>query len=268
MTISQLTIRKILLPLDVDRPSAVALNHARLLSRRFDAPVVAVYVLDPRFAISADDAQKKLWQIVAGDDNSMPITTLVESGDPKEILRGMADRHAADLTVIGPQAAVGSMTEPLLATTRLVWSSARAPAFRSLDVENVICGVDFTPHDVAAIEWSVAAARTFGARLTLAHVTPSAALFGPGGSLDAPELKRALVESATARLRSLVAAAPAQTQSMIGSGERIDEVMNALIAELASPLLVIGRRPSAGILGGQCAQITAYSNVPVLSVPT
>jgi nucleotide-binding universal stress UspA family protein len=53
---------------------------------------------------------------------------------------------------------------------------------REFAIHNVLCAVDFGPRTHKTVSWAAQMAAEFGARLTLAHVTASVELLGPGGS--------------------------------------------------------------------------------------
>src|SRR5208337_3399574 len=60
-------------------------------------------------------------------------------------------------------------------------------------IHNVLCAVDLGTRSEDAVSWAAQMATEFGARLTLAHVTPSVERWGPGGSYVDQKWKEALV---------------------------------------------------------------------------
>lgn len=256
----------ILVPLDQARAVTMAVKHARTLARHFEAAIVLVHVLaDGEDGRAAKDA---LDQLATAELEGFRVTCLVEHGDPKRVLVDVARRERARLVVVHPRAPISSVTEAVLATPCPVWSCARSEELASLELGNIACGVDFTPPDEVVMTWAADVARATRAKLTLVHVTPATTIYGPGGPLEAPALKHALIDAAVARMQSLALRAPTGTHSVIGSGDIVADALSRAAVSANAELLVIGRRPSRGMVGGNCYHISRDSQIPVLSVPT
>ena len=67
-------------------------------------------------------------------------------------------------------------------------------------IRNVLCAVDFNPHDHKTVSWAAQMAAEFGARLTLAHVTAGVEFWGPGGNYVNPRWKRKLCSDASQQI--------------------------------------------------------------------
>jgi len=275
--------RKLLLPLDLDQPSLPAAHQAAALARHFHSEIVILHVVRTLsyFSIHKNElaaaivhAEEKLQGMLAAEFAGIATRRLVRQGDPAHVIVETARQENAGAIVMGPHAysalggrLIGSVTEKMMAAALTpIWSCANlertSPA---LPLHNVMCAVDFTPHDHQTIGWAAAMAAEFKARVTLAHVTPGIEIYGPGGLHEIPDLKEALVSAATRHLGKLAAETGVKGETHVSSGD-VAKMLNVAAQETAADLLVIGRRAPRGLLGGHCYSIISKSHIPVLAV--
>ena len=233
----------ILVPLDLEHPSATALNHARALALRHGSAVLVACVIEQPKLLRA--AENELRRLVATKLQGVRASTLVLRGDPRRVIPLLVEREGVKLIVAHPRAPIGSVMTAMLAIPVPVWSCARAKPFDDgFDVRSIACGVDFTAHDAPVIRWTTALAEDLGARVTLAHAAPSATHMR-----HVPDL-------------------PLGAGAFIGTGDDVAAVLDDAASKTSADLLVIGRRPASGTGGGHCLPISQRAHVPVLSVPT
>ena len=132
-------------------------------------------------------------------------------------------------------------------------------------IHNVLCAVDLGPRTDEAVSWAAQMAAEFGARLTLAHVTPSVERWGPGGSYVDHRWKEALVSDASQRIARLQQDMGLNADVLIGSGDA-PKVLNQAVKQTKADLLVTGCYPYGGNLRMHGYAIICAVPIPVLSV--
>lgn len=277
-----LDFKKLLLPLDLEEPSLPVAHQAAALARHFHSEIVILHAIRrlsylglhwDALAENLKQAEEKADALLAPELAGLATRHVVLKGDPARMIAETASDENAGMIVVGPHATsemagrlMGSVTERLLSIAKSpIWSCSHlekgAPV---LPLHNVMCAVDFTPHDRETVRWASAMAAEFKARLTLAHVTAGVEIYGPGGYHELPELKLALGSAATRSMQKLMDETAVKAEIFIGNGN-VAGVLNHAAKQNGADLLVIGRRAS-GMLGGHCYAIICKSTIPVLAV--
>ena len=262
--------RKLLLAIDVAaEPPPLAATRA--LARRFASEVTAVYVKRPVETTPA--AVASLEHVVRSELPELSARCLVLEGDPRRRIVEAAALAGADLVAVFPREDVGSVSASVLVEARCaVWTvSPRAGARPFPDdfrIGRVLCGVDFTRNDRVTVPAADVLAREVAAELTLAHALPTTRLWGPGGNLERPEHKARSIATAHDRLMELQRALHVRATTFADTAETVADGLNDAVTSLAADVLVIGRRPAPGVVGGNCRRIVGEAVVPVLAVPT
>ena len=132
-------------------------------------------------------------------------------------------------------------------------------------IHNVLCALDLGPRSNEAVSWAAQMAAEFGARLTLAHVTASVELWGPGGSYIDQKLKEKLVGDASQRMVKLQQDMGTKADVLIGSGD-VPKVLSQAAKQTKADLLVTGCYPYGGNLRIHGYAIICAVPIPVLSV--
>ncbi len=284
-----LNIKRILLPLDLEQtnlPGAVV-HEAAALARHFHSELIVLHVVEPlAFLAGSETVHEPLEQAVAKEHENLskrlgpaldgvPFKRIMVKGDPaREILRAARD-ETIDLIVMPTHGygafekfLLGSVTAKVLhQSTCPVWTGAHVkdlPAGQ-FAIRNVLCAVDFGPLSTKAIHWAHEAATEFGAKLTLAHVTPSMEIYGPGGYHVLAEMKNELVNSAKAQITQIQKEMGIQAGAFVGSGN-VAKVMAHAAKETKADLIVVGARSLAGRFGDIGYGIIRESPVPVVSI--
>ena len=283
-----LTFTKILLPIDLEEPSLPAVHQAAALARHFHSEVLILHVIRPLSYLGLHEighrdlltegirqAEAKVDSTILPELAGIPAKRMVIKGDPGRLISQIAQDEKAQLIVMGTHgfgalagALMGSVAAKVLDGAHCpVWTVAPAQKARTPDlaIGHILCAVDFSAHDGTTARGAAALADAFGARLTLAHVTPSVENYGPGGNYVLHDFKEALVSSSTRQLTKLRDETGIKADFFIGSGA-ISKVLNHAAKETAADLLVIGRRASINRLGANNYAIIRDSQVPVVSV--
>jgi len=132
-------------------------------------------------------------------------------------------------------------------------------------IRNVLCAVDLGPRSDKAVSWAAPIATKFGALLTLAHVTASVELWGPGGNYVDPKLKKKLVGDASQRLAKLKQETGIKANTFIGSGD-VPNVLSQAAKQTKADLLVTGCYPYDDNLRIHGYAIICAVEIPVLSI--
>ncbi len=287
-----LNIRKILLPVDFPNASLRVVHQAATLAHHFHSEIVMLHVVTAQshaagvpedgpelagwdmLAEMVGEAQKNLDQSLGPELEGLAIRRVLVKGDPAQAIVQTAQVEKADLIMMPShgytfnQFLLGSVTAKVLRGTECpVWTDAHvaeAPA-QVFAIRNVLCAVDFKPHDHKAVSWAMQMAAEFGARLTLAHVTAGVELWGPGGNYVNLEWKEALVGDASQHITELQQEMGIKTDVFIGSGD-VPKVLSQAAKQTKADLLVTGCNPYGGRLRTHGYAIICAVSIPVLSV--
>jgi len=287
-----MNIKKILLPVDFPNTSLRVVHQAAALAHYFHSEIVMLHVVTAQSHTAGvpDEAHELadwdlLAEIIRGAEENLDLSlgselddltiqrVLVE-GDAARAIVQTAEEEKADLIMMPShghtfyQFLLSSVTAKVLRGTECpVWTDAHvaeAPA-QVFAIRNVLCAVDFKPHDHKAVSWAMQMAAEFGARLTLAHVTAGVELWGPGGNYVNPEWKEALVGDASQHITELQQEMGIKTDVFIGSGD-VPKVLSQAAKQTKADLLVTGCNPYGGRLRTHGYAIICAVSIPVLSV--
>lgn len=278
---------RILLPVDLEQPSLPAVHQAAGLARRFHSELLIVHVISrlsflglhshthgDQLSEEIKQAESKLDSSILPELTGISARRAVLRGHPARLISQVAQEEKQGLIVMGTHgygavagALMGSVTAGVLDAAHVpVWTTAPgSKAGADLQVRTILCAVDFGHSDKNTTQQAAEVARLFGAKLILAHVTPSVESYGPGGSHVLPEFKEALVSSSTRQLTKLREEMGVEAEFFIGSGS-VPKVLAQAAKQTSANLLVIGRRASINRLGANNYAIIRDSPLAVLSV--
>jgi nucleotide-binding universal stress UspA family protein len=286
-----LNIRKILLPVDFPNVSLRVVHQAATLARHFHSEIVILHVVTARSHAAGvpDSPEFAGWDLLAAilqeaeqnSDHSLrselqgvPIRCLLVKGDPVKAILQAARDEKADLIMMPShgfafnQFLLGSVTAKVLYGTECpVWTSAHVEESQTPEfaIRSVLCAVDLSPRSGEVLSWAAQIATEFSARLTLAHVTASVELWGPGGNYANPRWKQELASDAAEQLARLQKDAGAKAQVFIGSGD-VPKVLSQAAKQTKADLLVTECYPYGGNLRIHGYAIICAVPIPVLSV--
>jgi nucleotide-binding universal stress UspA family protein len=298
------TIRRILCPLDFSRFSQRALEHAVALGREFGAEVDAVHVsavapiaehvgigspivLEParlrhseRAALEADLRDFAAETVATG----VAVRTSLVEGDPVAAIVARAMTWPADLIVMGTHGRagfdrllLGSVAEKVLrkAPCPVLIVPAHVHEAPAVRFSRILCGVDFSPASMQALDYATALAAKDGPGVTVLHAVELLAdgtgmrdelLFGTAAIRE--DLRRAALER-------LVEVIPADLRDRcpivetVSSGKAWKEILR-VAAEEESDLVVLGvtGRMTADLMlfGSTTQHVVRQATCPVLTI--
>ncbi len=287
-----LKIKKILLPVDFpNTPSRVA-HQAATLARHFNSEIVVLHVATPQsHAAGVPEPGPELvgWdmlaEIIRGAERNLDpslgpeldglvIQRILAKGAAARAIMQTAQEQKADLIMMPShghtfcQYLLGSVAAKVPHETECpIWTDAHVQesSVQEFAIRNVLCAVDFNPHDRKTVSWAAEMAAEFGARLVLARVTAGVESWGPGGSYVNPKWKEELVGDASERLADLQQDMGIKAEVFVGSGD-VPKVLSQVVERTKADLLVTGCHPYGGRLRTHGYAIICAVPIPVLSV--
>jgi nucleotide-binding universal stress UspA family protein len=287
-----LNIKKILLPVDFPNPSLHVIHQAATLAHHFHSEIVMLHVvtaLSHTAGVPEDGPELTAWDMLAeitraaeqnldqslGQElNDLTIQRVLVKGGTAQAIVQTAQEEKADLIMMPSrghtfyQFLLGSATAKALHRTECpVWTDAHVEVLpvQEFAIRNVLCAVEFNPHNHKAVSWAAQMAAEFDARLTLVHVTAGVEFWGPGGTYANPEWKEALVGDASQHIAELQQDIGIKADVLIGSGDA-PKVLSQAAKQMKADLLVTGCHPYGGRLRTHGYAIIRAVPIPVLSV--
>ncbi|MGD0268994.1 MAG: universal stress protein [Candidatus Sulfotelmatobacter sp.] len=286
-----LNIKKILLPVDFPNVSLRVVHQAATLAHHFNSELVLLHVVTARshaagvpdgpefakwdlLAAMLSEAEKRSDQSLRTELQGIPIRCVLVKGDPVKAILETTRIEQASLIMMPSHGfafnrfLLGSVTAKVLYGTECpVWTSAHLEESQPQEfaIRNVLCAVDLTERSGEVFSWASKMAAEFGARLTLANVTASAEIWGPGGNYANPRLRQELIDDAAQQLARLQKEAGTKAEVFIGSGD-VPKVLSQAAAQTKADLLVTECYPYGGNLRIHGYAIICAVPIPVLSV--
>jgi nucleotide-binding universal stress UspA family protein len=288
-----LNIRKILLPIDFQDTSLRIVHHAASLAHHFHSEIVLLHVVKPLTSFSdalqhretlnsenllsefVERAEKELHESVRPEFQGLAVKCVVVKGDPSGQIVQFARDEQVNLIVMPTHGygglerfLIGSVTAKVIHDSDCpVWTAAHLPDVPKsiFAITHVLCPVTFSEHSRRTLTWAVEVAAEFKAKLTIAHVTPSVEMYGPGGTYVDRKWKDELVSSASEELAKLQQQVGTKSEVVIDSGDP-SVALGRIAREIAANLLVVGGHASGGRLRSTGYGIISQSQIPVLSV--
>jgi nucleotide-binding universal stress UspA family protein len=285
-------IQKILLPVDFPNTSLPVIDQAATLAHRFSSEIVMLHVVTAQShaaGVPEDGSQLAGWDLLAeitkragqnrgqslvAELKGITIRCVLAKGDPAEAILRTAQTEKADLIMMPSHGfafnrfLLGSENaEVLYGIDCPVWTGAHAevsPA-KEFGIQSVLCAVDLGERSPQVVSWAAQIAGGFGAHLTLAHVTHSVDLWGPGGSYVNPKWKKELVSDASQQLMQLREDLGITADLFVGSGD-VPKTLSQAAQQTKADLLVFECYPYGGNLRIHGYAIIYAVPIPVLSV--
>ena len=288
-----LNIQKILLPVDFPDTSLRVIHQAAILAQHFNSEIVMLHVvtaLSQAAGVPGDSARLASWDMISqiirrtkenvawdflsSELTDLTIKSLVVKGHVARTIVQTAQEEKADLIMMPSygdafeQFLLGCVTGKVLQWAECpVWTDAHLEELPTQEfaIRHVLCAVDFTEHNRRAVSWAAQLASGFGAGLTLAHVTPSVELWGPGGNYVNPKFKEVLTGDASKHISKLQQTIDIKADVFIGSGD-VPAVLRSAVEQTKADLLVTGCRPYGLHLRTHGYAIICAVPIPVLNM--
>ncbi len=267
--------KRILAPVDCSASSLNALREAARFAKRDRAELLALHVIPPyagdvEFVIGGvmeemEDTCKKAVDQVSeiATEEGVVVKTIVEEGEPAEMILQAAEERGCDLVVMGRRGLrrleyvlVGSATRHLVDRGRM--EVLVMPLGSAIGLQSLLLALDAVPRSPAAVERAIQLAKVSGGKL---HVVlardPAVKTEG-----ESPATVEAIKRKAEAR--------GVHAKGLLREG-KLHEVIARMVRETSSGFLVIGKRVKTGLEPlfpkGELEKILSHSQVPVLVVP-
>jgi nucleotide-binding universal stress UspA family protein len=287
-----LNIKKILLPVDFPNTSLPVVHQAATLAHHFHSEIAMLHVVTAqshaagvpedglefaRWDLLTEvlrEAEKNRDQALRPELEGLVIRSRLLQGDPVEAILEAAQAEKADLIMMPSHGyafnrfLLGSVTVKVLYGTECpVWTGAHVEesSTQEFAIHNVLCAVELSPRSSEVVSWAVQIAAPFGAHLTLAHVTASVEIWGPGGNYANPKWKKEIVGDAAQQLARLQKDMGVKADVFIGSGD-VAKVLGQAAKQTKADLLVTECYPYGGNLRIHGYAIICTVPIPVLSV--
>jgi nucleotide-binding universal stress UspA family protein len=286
-------LSKILLPVDFSERSMGAARYARSLADHFQTELILLHVLTPQqyefgamevagsmltelYRSRFDHASREMNAFMAAELSGVRVQRVVKEGDPARTIVQFSQELPADVILMpthgyGPfrRFILGSNTAKVLHDADCpVWTGVHleeTPAAASIPLRNILCAVDLGPQSEKTLCWASGLARSFGAHLTLMHVTA-----GVADAADRAEASwlQSVRDAASLELGRLGQASGAEGKILIEAGE-VAQVICSAAVRIPADVLVVGRGSAAGVFGRlrtNAYAIIRQSPCPVVSV--
>ena len=294
-------LTRLLCPVDLSDCSRHALVHAAAIAKRYDASMAVLLVVPPAtpllpaadlgpyplIVFTPEDLarlREELEKFVKDFAGDVPFAVeIVEGRVVPEIVRRAADLPA-DLIVMGTHGRsgfehlmLGSVTERVLVKAACPVLTVPPRASDTLDADGlftrILCGVDFSPASMKALDVAARLATDAGARLSVAHVLEQFPIDEPVtmGGPGTPEHDRVAASVARSRLREAIpesVRARGPFTELVAEGKAYHEILR-LAEEDRADLIVIGAHGSAGglhVFGSTTNQVVRRATCPVLTL--
>jgi nucleotide-binding universal stress UspA family protein len=287
-----MTFTNILLPIDFSERSRAIDRYMRDLCNRFRASLTLLHVVQvPIMAYGAvdspvvfdfplaeimDSAEKSLADFAATAFPGVPVTTVVEEGEPGSCIVEVAKARGVDLIMMPTRghgrfraALLGSVTAKALHdATCPVWTEAHCEGGSTdhLEWRNILCAIDTDHEGTQLISTAASLAATSKGSVHIVHAVapPDAA----GARYGASEFTAFLKDQARQTIGSMQALAATDFPVCIEAG-RTPEVIRYDALNHQADLILIGRGVLPRFAGGlrsQAYAIVRDAPCPVLSV--
>jgi nucleotide-binding universal stress UspA family protein len=290
----------ILCPIDFSDQSRLALHYAHAIAVRAKAALHVCYVNDPLLVAAASSrlrypgiVTKSKRELRTFVESTLPdrspkrslLTFSALAGDPADQILKAAERHRADLLVLGTHGLTGMERLLLGSTTLSVLQRTKVPVLAvprakegidsrpspSWPGDRILAGVELDGDSRADIDAAVRLAGGFGSSLLLVHViAPTTAPAWLSG--DSSVRQRKLLAKAESRLNKIAAATrsdvPVEVRVVCG---RIADEISAIAASEHVELVVTALRDRHSWLGARRGSVSYHLLTraigPVLAYP-
>jgi nucleotide-binding universal stress UspA family protein len=265
-----LSMKKIVLPVDLSDRSKVAAGEARSLAKLFGAEVVVVYVMAPIpiyggglemappvnwYELQRPAVTGRLAPFVAAELGDVPVKTVIREGDAAAEIVAVANEERADLIVMATHGYGGFRRFLLGSVAAKVLSDAAVPVLTSAHLEagrgqreirSVLLAVDVDQRAPLLMKAAAGVANQFGAQLHIAHASPDDGA-GAGRFVD-PTWRVEAAKRRHAVLLEEMAAAGVTASVHVVAGE-VAKVVRQVAGEVGADLVILGRTTESGMLG-------------------
>jgi len=243
-------LKRILFPVDFSDRCRGASAYVEAVAGRFDAELILLHVIEAAYNSTLEDMRATMKEdfdkFFDKNFKYLRVQTLVEHGEAARKIIECATARQVDLIMI-PTKGMGIYRRLILGSTSAkvlhdadcpVWTGVHlehAPPLDMMACRRILCAVDLRPLSTRVLDWASHLAEEYQAELTLLHVLPGS------------DTQQARTEARTA-LERLQEGSGYPATLRVEAGD-VSKVVTELAGQLKTDLLVIGRKPDAGVLG-------------------
>ncbi len=265
-----MSFRHILFPDDFSTRTYGAVPFVRALATRFKAAVTLVHVAS---GDGREEAEQQLATFAAEEFPDIPVTRMIEEGDPGASISDLAHAWNTDLIMM-PTHGHGALRQQLLGsvTARMlhdcscaVWTGSDLAAAHT-ELKTILCAIELAPESVSLLKYTREIALEAGATVHVVHAVPGAEV-RPEADVEQP-LEHFLHDFARVEIAKLQTEAGTNFDSFVELGS-VSQVVCEAAKKFDADLVVIGRgvvNRFAGDLRTEAYGIMRVSPCPVLSV--
>lgn len=286
-----LPFHKILFPVDYSAPCMAVVPYVQEMACHFSAeltmchayaPLEAIVhsellVSDPELqaksqALEEDRLRQFAGQVLPGQK----LETIVELGEPGNVIDRVAEQQRADLVMLatrghGPvrRFLLGSITAKVLHdVSTAVWTGVGAALMdhsARIPYQSIVCALDDSQEAEAVLRAAASIASAYRAQLWIVHIVPTPPAYP---DLDLREHTKLLTEASQARLRELKAKVGVDAPQTVVDALLAEGIHHEVVRRKGD-LLVTGRGHSIGTFSRMWSHLYSIirdSPCPVLSV--
>jgi nucleotide-binding universal stress UspA family protein len=295
-------ITRIVCPVDFSESSRHAIDHAAVLARWYDAPILALHVHsavrapEPAFELvgaggaAFEEPDLTLLREAAADfvaaagPFDVRVRVAIQFGSPAPEIVAEAGSAPGTVIVMGTRGAtgldhllLGSVAEKVLRTAAcpMMTVPPRAKATSRLPFKRVLCPIDFSPASLRALSLAMSFAREGDADLTLLHVLEG---LSPGEGAPSsrafysPEYAGFRGRDSLENLRAMIPTDAADwcfPDAQLGRGKPAEQILK-FATEHATDVIVMGvdgRGPlDQAVFGSTTNQVIRLATCPVMTL--
>ncbi len=168
--------RHVLFPVDFSPRCYGVVPFVRALAARYKAAVTLVHVAS---SDGQEEAEQELATFAAQEFPTMPVTHIVEEGDPGASISELARAWNADLIMMPThghgalrQQLLGSVTAKMLHDCECaVWTDAHLEAAHT-ELKTILCAIELAPESASLLKYTKEIAVEAGASVRIVHAVP------------------------------------------------------------------------------------------------
>ncbi len=287
-----MSFHHILFPVDFSARCYGAVPFVKSLATRYGAAVTLVHVVEPPLtwasvdgAYSGEgnqselkmDAEQKLAGFAIQQFAGMPVTRMVEEGDPGKCITELAHSWNVDLIMM-PSHARGAFRRTILGSVTAaamhdcecaIWTGVHLedpPPPAHTEIKTIICAVELTPESASLLKYAKEIGLETGAAVHIVHAVPAAEV-AVEAQFDQP-LEIFLQDFAREEIAKLQTKAETNFDSCVEMGS-VSKIVHETAERFNADLIIIGRgivNRFAGDLRTEAYGIMREAPCPVISI--
>jgi nucleotide-binding universal stress UspA family protein len=287
-----LPLRRILFPVDFSDSCRTVVPHVIAMTKRFPAELFLVHAFEPLPLPIYDEIgaapevppesdvrkleEDRIRQFARDTFPSLPVTCLVDCGEPGAVIANAVQRHGIDLVMMPTQGhgrfrrlLLGSVTAKVLHDVGcMVWTGvhdAVASHAPGVSYKSIVCALSMDEEAADVMKAAAVLAKADGAELSLVHVVEQPPL---SWKVDFAPYQKQLMDICDRDIRRMAAEAGIKASVNVLAGPPAETIRREAM-ERAADLLVVGRGRSQGTLSrlwSSLYEIVREAPCPVLSI--